>query len=246
MATESIRVFTGPNPAERSGLDGAGTRGNAVCVFQPRAALVRRYPLTVGLIAGMGGTWLLTRLAPSAAARWRWAASTTVAHLARHPARVLVGSVPWVPAEWPAVWFVLALLGVGTLEVTVGPALALVVVFLGHAGATAVSEGVLGFRVLAGNLPRSALDVLDVGPSYVIVSALAAVAVLPARPPFRVACALAVAVAGPALLEGITRGDLTATGHVAALVVGVLAGAATPVRRRARGSSGGQPDAGRS
>jgi hypothetical protein len=180
------------------------------------------------------GAWTFARVAPARATQWEWALSTTIPRLAQHPGRVLVGSIPWLINGSLTTWLALTLLGLGTLELTVGTPTAIIVVLAGHVGGTALSEGLLGARVLTGALPRNALDVLDVGPSYVVVSALAAVVVLPCRALPRAATGLTLGVIAPALLAGAGQADLTGTGHAAALAIGAVAGALPPVRRRVR------------
>ncbi|WP_157467058.1 rhomboid-like protein [Frankia sp. QA3] len=170
---------------------------------------------------------------PDLATRWQWASSTTLHQMLHHPIGVLVGSIPWV-AEGPvAPWLAFAALAVGGLEATVGSVAALAVAFGGHTAATLISEGILGLRVATGGLPSSALHVLDVGPSYAVGGALAALVALPARRRLRTVAGVTLVVVGPAMMYGVTDGELDGIGHTAALALGGLAGTIPALRRRA-------------
>jgi hypothetical protein len=215
--------------------------GRLAAALRRCAALARwlwssasRFPATGCLLVAIAATRIFQHVDPATASRWEWATSTTVSRMLHNPVPVLVGSIPWLPQGPLIPWLALSALAVGGLELALGTATALGVVLTGHVGATVISEGILGLRVAAGQLPSSALHVLDVGPSYVVAAALSAGAFLPGprRGPRMVMC-LALAVATPLLTSGVIRGDLDGVGHTAALVLGVLAARMPAVRRRA-------------
>jgi hypothetical protein len=88
-----------------------------------------------------------------------------------------------------------------------------------------VSEGIVDDRVTHGLLPASDTRILDVGPSYIVVSAIA-VAVLYGSWLARLAAALdlvALVFVGH-IFSGLSRLDVTAVGHTAAITVAVLLG----------------------
>jgi hypothetical protein len=101
---------------------------------------------------------------------------------------------------------------------------------------TLVSEGIVDYRVTHGALPASATRILDVGPSYIVVAAIA-VAVLYGSWPARVAAtadfALLVFVGN--IFGGLSRLDVAAVGHLTAVAVAVAAGSLLAWQRR-RGS----------
>lgn len=87
-------------------------------------------------------------------------------------------------------------------------------------------------------LPTIDAHIIDVGPSYVVVSVIA-VAALYGSGPARVAAAadLAALVFGSRIFSGITDLDVAAVGHAVALAVSVVLGTALvryrmPGRRR--------------
>ena len=109
-----------------------------------------------------------------------------------------------------------------------------------HLLATLVSQGVLAWRIdhdLASGTQRL---VSDVGPSYVVVAALALVVADPlvglrgARW-WRAGCAAALVVLAPSLLDGLTTWQVAPLGHLSAVVLVLALVAGRRVRaRRAR------------
>jgi hypothetical protein len=100
---------------------------------------------------------------------------------------------------------------------------------------TLVSEGIVGYRVSHGALPPAARLITDVGPSYVVVAAIA-VAVLYAPWLARAAALLDLAVLTFAggIFSGLGQLQVAAVGHTTALVVGTLAGSLAAWQLRAR------------
>jgi hypothetical protein len=107
-----------------------------------------------------------------------------------------------------------------------------------HVLGTVISEGILGYRVGTGALPREYLHIQDVGPSYVVAGALVA-GIAYARWPGRLACAAGFAILAPSLFGGLFQLEVSAVGHLSAILVALAVGGAFAlvVRRRARRSS---------
>jgi hypothetical protein len=155
----------------------------------------------------------------SAVAAW---ASTSVANLEHHPVGSLLLSAfvaGGALTAWPAL-IALALFGANR---AVGNLRLAVICLAGHVIGTLVSEGIVAYRIDAGLLPVSSRHLLDVGPSYVVVSAIV-VALAFGSWLARVAAAadLAVLVFGGHIFAGLTSLDLAAVGHVTALAVAVV------------------------
>ncbi|MCM3923738.1 hypothetical protein ND748_18960 [Frankia sp. AiPs1] len=190
--------------------------------------------MTTVLLAVLLAARVLRGVDPDRATRWQWATSTTLHQMLHHPLGVLVGSIPWVTDGPVAPWLAFAALAVGGLEATIGSVAALAVAFGGHTAATLISEGILGLRVVTGGLPSSALHVLDVGPSYAAGAALAALVALPTPRRLRTVAGVTLVVVAPAMMYGVTDGELDGIGHTAALALGALAATIPALRRRAR------------
>jgi hypothetical protein len=100
-----------------------------------------------------------------------------------------------------------------------------------HVLATLASEGVLASRIALGDEPASARELLDIGPSYLVVAALV-MAVTAGRGVERIVCAAGFVVVAPSLFEGLDRWDVAAIGHCVAIVLAV--GSGLVLRRRLR------------
>jgi hypothetical protein len=155
----------------------------------------------------------------SAVAAW---ASTSVANLEHHPVGCLLLSA-FITGGAVSAWPVLIALAVTGANRAVGNLRLAVVCLAGHVIGTLVSEGIVDYRVDAGLLPVSSRHLLDVGPSYVVVSAIV-VALAFGSWPARVAAAadLAVLVFGGHIFAGLTSLDVAAVGHVTALAVAAV------------------------
>jgi hypothetical protein len=158
-------------------------------------------------------------------------ASTNVHNLQHDPVGCMIISAFFPEGSagaWPAL-IALALFGANR---ALGNARTAAVCAAGHVIGTLVSEGILDFRVAHGFLPESSRYITDVGPSYVVVAAIAA-AILYGGWPARAAAVLDLALL--AFVGGIFSGlgdlDVAAVGHVTALAVGAL-GATLAVRQR--------------
>jgi rhomboid family protein len=176
-------------------------------------------------------------------------ASTSVANLEHDPAGCLVVSafvsggglastLTWLPL------IAIALFGACR---AIGGARTVAVCAAGHVIGTLVSEGIVGWRVHAGALPVSQLHLLDVGPSYVVVSALVAAIVCAPwswrdRPDWAwrvlAAAALLLLVFPGQIFSGLTTLDVAAVGHVTAITTALLL--AVLARRFSPGVTAGQ------
>ena len=161
----------------------------------------------------------------------RWA-STGVEHLEHDPVLTVVASA-FLPPEsllaWPAL-IALALFGANHV---LGNWRTVTVCAAAHVAGTLVSEGIVAYRVHAGAIPVADRYLLDVGPSYVVVAAIA-VAVLYGPWLARAAALadLALLVFAGHIFAGLGQLQVSAVGHVTALAVGAVLGGALTWRRR--------------
>jgi hypothetical protein len=157
----------------------------------------------------------------AAVAQW---ASTNVVNLRHDPVGSLVASA-FVPAASAGVWPVLIALALFGANRALGNWRTAVVCVAGHVLGSLVSEGIVDYRVAHGWLPVSDTRILDVGPSYIVVSAIA-VAVLYGSWPARVAAAadFAALVFVGRIFSGLTSLDVAAVGHLTAITVAVVLG----------------------
>jgi hypothetical protein len=153
-------------------------------------------------------------------ARW---ASTNVVNLEHHPiGALLLSSI--VTGPYPGVWPVLASMGLIGASRLIGSWRTLLLCGTAHVAGTVISEGIVAYRVQDGLLPGSALTQLDVGPSYVVVSALT-LAVLAGSWRWRMVALAGLLVLSPYLFTGLSHLDVAAVGHL----VSILAGMGTAV-----------------
>ncbi|BCJ30974.1 rhomboid-like protein [Actinocatenispora sera] len=179
----------------------------------------RETPVTVGyLLALLAGVILLRALSADDATRLLAASSTNVVELTSHPVRALIGSAVWLPdGAWLpyAVGFAVTL---APLERRLGGLRALALVGGGHVGVSLATEAGVAVAVHTGAMPAAALSRLDVGASYLLLTALGAVLGLLPRTLRWPILGLAAAAAGGALA---VAADLTSLGHLLCLFVGV-------------------------
>jgi hypothetical protein len=158
------------------------------------------------------------------------AASTNITHLAIDPLFVLPASA-FVDLGNTWLWVPLTLILLGGLERKLGPRRALLIAFGGHAIATLISEGMLLTQIAWHAAPRSDVDILDVGPSYVILATMAACLILGSWK-LRLGAVLSGAIVIPGLLVGINSFDMSAVGHLSSLILGTLFALAYTARGR--------------
>jgi hypothetical protein len=210
--------------AEQPG-DGAVTPTATPAVTS--ASLARRYAVAwtyLGCFAITQAVYAL--LAPRTQGAFVAWASTSVANLEHDPVGCLVvsalvtgGSVADAVAWLPII--ALAMFGANR---AIGTGRTICVCVAGHVIGTLVSEGIVAWRVDNGALPPSYRHLTDVGPSYVVVSAV--VAVLLCGPwLWRLLATLdfAVLVFVVRIFAGLTHLDVAAVGHSTAIVTAAVA-----------------------
>ena len=171
---------------------------------------------------------LLTRHAQATLTAW---ASTNVANLEHEPIGPLVLSA-FVGPSYLLVWPVLIALAVFGANQAFGNARTALVCVAGQVIGSLVSEGIVAYRVDAGQLPVTDRHLTDVGPSYVVVSAIV-IAVVCGTWLARAAAALdfAVLVVGGHIFGGLSHLDVSAVGHLTALVTAAAAVTLTVAQR---------------
>ena len=188
----------------------------------PDRTLLTRYAVAWGfLIAVMIAEIGYTALSPhdqSALLRW---ASTNVVNLRHDPVGVLAASAFF--SESATAWPELIAAAMFGANRALGNWRTFLVCAAGQVIGTLVSEGILLYRVAHGLLPAADRSIIDVGPSYVIVSAIV-VAVGYGSWPARVAASadFAILVFGGHIFSGLSRLDVAPVGHLTAMVVAAI------------------------
>jgi hypothetical protein len=160
---------------------------------------------------------------PDRAALVRWA-STSVHNLTHHPVASLIASAFFPTAflwAWPAL-VALALFGATSVF---GNWRTVVTCAAGQVIGTLVSEGIVAYRVSAGSLPAADRFLLDVGPSYVVVAAIA-VGLLHGGWLVRGAAVLdlALLIFVGQIFAGLSHLEVAPVGHLTALITGMIVG----------------------
>jgi hypothetical protein len=165
------------------------------------------------------------------AAVLQWA-STNVHNLAHDPVGCLVASAFFAAGGlslWPGI-IALTMFGanraLGNWRIAVTCA-------AGNIIGSLVSEGILWYRIAHGTMPASDRFILDVGPSYVVVAAIA-VALIWGSWLARGASAIVFAglIFAGHIFGGITQLTVTPVGHATALLVGATLGSLLAWQRR--------------
>jgi hypothetical protein len=205
--------------------------------------LLRHYGFAVAYLAGFVVAELAyTLLDPDAQARLIAWASTNVANLEHEPVGPLLVSAFVTPGFFVA-WPVLMGLAVFGANRALGNARTALVCLAGHVIGSLVSEGILAYRVDAGQLSAANRHITDVGPSYVVLSAIViALACGGWLARALAAVGLVVLVFPGQIFTGLSHLDVAAVGHLTAALT--AAGAtALILSRRGSGGSGGHVDA---
>ena len=200
---------------------------STVPIAGPRrlAPVSRRYAVAwVYLVCFAAVQVAYALLAPRAQAAFVTWASTSVANLERDPAGCLAlsafvtGGGVWSLVTWLPV-IALAMFGANR---GAGGWRLVVVCAAGHVVGTLVSESIVAWRVGSGALPASDLHLVDVGPSYIVVSAVV-VALLCAPAAWRVLALtdLLVLVFIARIFAGLAELDVAAIGHLTAIMTAV-------------------------
>jgi hypothetical protein len=167
------------------------------------------------------------------AALLQWA-STNGHNLTHDPVGCLLASAFFAAAALSAWPFLIALSLFGANAV-LGNWRTIVTCVAGNVIGSLVSEGILGYRITHGTMPGSDRFIIDVGPSYVVVTALA-VALLWGSWIARAAAAVGLTgliVVGQ-IFSGLASLQVAPVGHATALFVGATLGSALAWNRRRR------------
>jgi hypothetical protein len=207
--------------------------------------LLRRYAFAVAYLAGFVAAELVyTMLDPGAQARLIAWASTNVANLEHEPVGPLLVSAFVTPgffAAWP-VLMGLALFGANR---ALGNARTALVCLAGHVIGSLVSEGILAYRIDVGQLSAANRHITDVGPSYVVLSAIVIALVCGGRLARTLsAVALVVLVFPGQIFGGLSQLDVAAVGHLTAALTAAGATALILLRRSRRRRPGSGASAG--
>ena len=169
--------------------------------------------------------------APERAALLRWA-TTSVHNLEHNPIGCLTASA-FIPTGFEPAWPVLIALSLFGANQLLGNWRTLLTCIAGHVIGTLVSEGLVAYRVAHGALPIADRYLIDVGPSYVVVAAIA-VGLLYGGWLVRGAAALdlALLIFVGQIFAGLGQLDVAAVGHVTALVSGAAVGSVLLWQRR--------------
>jgi hypothetical protein len=199
---------------------------------QPAAStLFRRYAAAWLYLAGVVAAELcyaaLSR--PEQAALLRWA-STSVHNLEHDPVLCLLASA-FFPAGSPLAWPVLIALALFGANHVLGNWRTVAVCAAANVVGTLVSEGIVAYRVHTGALPAADRYLVDVGPSYVVVAAIAVAALYgPWLARLAALADLALLAFVGHIFAGLGQLDVAAVGHVTALVTGAVLGGTLTVR----------------
>ena len=194
--------------------------------------MFRRYAFASAYLACYLTTELVwALLTPHAQATLTAWASTNVANLEHEPIGPLVLSA-FVGPGYLLVWPVLITLAVFGANQAFGNARTALICVAGQVVGSLVSEGIVAYRVDVGQLPVTDRHLTDVGPSYVVVSAIV-IAVVCGTWLARAAAALdfAVLVIGGHIFGGLSHLQVSAVGHLTALVTAAAAVTLTLARR---------------
>jgi hypothetical protein len=185
--------------------------------------MLRRYAFTWCYL----GIYVVTEiiyaeLSPSAQNSFSVWASTSVANLEHDPVLTLVASAFVGQGDYLA-WPVLIALALFGANHALGNLRILAICLAGNVIGSLVSEGIVAYRVDAGQLPASYRHLIDVGPSYVVMAAIV-VALLCGGWLARAAAAfdLGILVFVGNIFGGLSSLEVAAVGH---LVSGITAAA---------------------
>jgi rhomboid family protein len=170
-----------------------------------------------------------------------WWASTDVVNLHHDPAGSLIVSAFITDASWIA-WLPLIALALFGANAVLGNWRTAVVCAAGQVLGTLVSEGIVDYRLNHGLLPAADERILDVGPSYVVVSAIT-VALLYGSRWARVAAAadLAILVFVGRIFSGLSTLQVAAVGHTTAIAVAAVLSSLLLRQQRRRQQPPGRP-----
>ena len=177
------------------------------------------------------------QLTPAAQSRLISWASTSVANLEHEPVLPLLLSALVTPG-YLGLWPVLIALALFGANRALGNTRTALVCLAGQVIGSLVSEGIVAYRVDAGQLAVANRHLTDVGPSYVVVSAIViALACGTWLARALAAVDLVVLVFPGHIFGGLSQLDVSAVGHLTAMLTAAAA-TALILARRGRGSGG--------
>jgi hypothetical protein len=139
----------------------------------------------------------------------------------------------FVPSGYSVAWPLLIAMAMFGANRVLGNWRTVAVCGAGHVVGTLVSEGIVAWRIAHGLLPESDSRIIDVGPSYVVVAAIA-IAVLHGPWPARIVAAadllLLIVVGG--IFSGLSTLQVAAVGHTTSILVAAILGSALAWRLR--------------
>jgi hypothetical protein len=205
-----------------------------------RSRILARYGFACAYLACFVAAELLyTLLNPDAQARLIAWASTNVANLEHEPVGPLLVSALVTPGYF-AVWPVLIALALFGANRALGNLRTALVCLAGHVIGSLVSEGIVAYRVNAGQLDAANRHLTDVGPSYVVASAIViALACGTWLARALAAVDLVILVFPGHIFGGLSQLDVSAVGHLTAMLTAAAATALILTRRNRRASGRG-------
>ncbi len=195
------------------------TRGTKLKTRREVYAAARRIPVAASFAAALLVSNLVMALIPhSAQLAIGNATSTNIAHLAVDPFFVLPASA-FVDVTGGWFWIPLSLILIGGLERRLGSRRSFLIVFGAHVFATLISEATLLTQIAYDLQPKSAINVLDVGPSYVMLAATAGCLAIGSRN-LRIFAGITAVLLVPGLLLELPSLEMSSVGHFFSLVLG--------------------------
>jgi hypothetical protein len=162
-------------------------------------------------------------LDPGAQATFADWASTNVANLEHEPVLPLLLSA-FVAPGYLLTWPVLIALALPGANRAVGNARIALVCLAAHVIGTLVSEGIVAYRVDAGQLPAASRHLTDVGPSYVVVAAVVVALALGTWLARALAAIDLVILVFPGdIFGGLSQLGVAAVGHLTAMLTAAMA-----------------------
>jgi len=185
--------------------------------------VVRRFPLSAGLVAALLLTTALKRRPRFTGGQLERDVSTNLDNLRAAPVRALAGSAFVLQDDSWVLPTAAAGLTVGALEHRVGAARTAGIGVAGHVLPTLVTQAGVWWGIRRGWLPESERSRSDTGASYIAAAAVGAVAAT-LRDPTRWIVITTAATA--AVADVVVSRDVVETGHLLALGVGWFSGLA--------------------
>jgi hypothetical protein len=206
-------------------------------------SILRRFPVPIFFIMALCAVSSVYAygLEPSDQRSFVASTATNLVNLRTDPLGTLIASA-FVSEAAPWIWVGFAIVGLFPLAHRFGNLRALLLVGAAQVIGTLLSEGLLAWRISTGAVPGSLRFLDDVGPSYVIASALIATILYGAEPAVRTArhghwlfdrvpsrwwrlgALVGLAFLAPHLFGGLNHLDVAAVGHTVALVTGAVGG----------------------